>query len=188
MTEPIQTSNPWATLRDAVAACRELMIIAAVAACLLMPSRVQQFLSEAGIRSVAGVQFDARKFKDAQAEMMVAQTDLQTIQETLNQLGQAFQELDSTASVARTRSLNGLEPGLSGSLLAEANLSSATLAANRIRTLLKNAQSQSQQVQSRLEHADQLTRQSLPSQVLVAPEVLFGRSAQVPRTLPPQTR
>lgn len=206
------TPSRWTAIRDACAAARELMIIAAVAAFLLMPQRVQKFLSDSGIRSVAGIEFDLQKFKDAQSELRLAQADLQSIQQALDDAGQVLDQAGTpnvTTPLGEVLAGNPAEidgsrapfgPTLWPSLgtLAPASVrspgtSDATAAtadprANAVseaQQILQAARQRGQSIEQRLERADRMSRQALPGQILASPEALFGnRSVARPEDAP----
>jgi len=201
----------WAAIRDACVAARELMIIAAVAAFLLMPQRVQKFLSDSGIRSVAGVEFDLQKFKDAQSELRLAQADLQSIQQALDEAGQVLGQAGAPLATApvgevmvrsqseRDDASARLSPTLWPSLgplspaparaLGPANTTAApdshANALNEAQQILQAARQRGQSIERRLERADRMSRQAVPGQILASPEALFGnRSVAFPDDAP----
>lgn len=187
------------------------MIIAAVAAFLLMPQRVQKFLSDSGIRSVAGIEFDLQKFKDAQSELRLAQADLQSIQQALDDAGQVLDQASTPAAtapvgevMARSQTESGdasarlgptLWPSL-GSLapapdraLGPANTTATpdprANALNEAQQILQAARQRGQSIERRLERADRMSRQAVPGQILASPEALFGnRSVALPEDAP----
>lgn len=211
MPSDFATPSRWAAIRDACVAARELMIIAAVAAFLLMPQRVQKFLSDSGIRSVAGVEFDLQKFKDAQSELRLAQADLQSIQQALDEAGQVLGQAGPPAAtapvgevMARSQSERGdasarLSPTLWPSLgalpsapdqaLGTTNtMAAADARANAVseaQQILQAARQRGQSIERRLERADRMSRQAVPGQILASPEALFGnRSVALPDDTP----
>jgi hypothetical protein len=172
-------SSRWAALRDGTAAIRELLVIVAIAAFLLMPQKVQQFLAQAGIRSVAGVEFDLQTFKDAQSELRLAQTDLRAIQDDLALANRAIADSGPAASSALQtqsfgRGLLDSEPSAgarNGMFLTTVNI-------QHLKQVLQAAEQKGQQAEQRLQRADRMTRQAIPERVLTSPEALFGhRSA-----------
>jgi peptidoglycan hydrolase CwlO-like protein len=97
MSEP--SPSRWSEMRDFCAAVRELMIVAAVVSLLVAPSLVRGTLERAGIRSVAGVEFDAKTLAEAQSELDNAKKQIDQMR---NQLASAQQQLNqpTTARLA----------------------------------------------------------------------------------------
>ncbi len=187
------------------------MIIAAVAAFLLMPQRVQKFLSDSGIRSVAGIEFDLQKFKDVQSELRLAQADLQSIQQALDDAGQVLDQAGTPAAtapigevIARSQtesddasarlsptlwpSLGSLAPAparASGPASAPAAPDPRANALSEAQQILQAARQRGQSIERRLERADRMSRQAVPGQILASPEALFGnRSVALPDDAP----
>ncbi len=170
MTTDSMVVSKWTVFRDACTAVRELLLIVAVAAFLLMPQRVQQFLTDAGIRSVAGIEFDLQKFKDAQSELRLAQSGMAEIQEELNTVNRALFAEAAPAPLGSQR--------LSENSVLSANRSGPTVDVVQLRRSIQAAQERGQSIERHLKRADQMSRQAVPTEVLTSPEVVFGnRSA-----------
>lgn len=73
----------YANLRDGVAALREFLIVAAVLSILFAPNRVKNVLEDAGIRSLAGVEFDARSLAESEADVQQAHRHIKNLQQEL---------------------------------------------------------------------------------------------------------
>lgn len=79
-----------ARLRDSFAAIREFIVVLAMLSLLLAPGRVKQVLHDAGIRSLAGVEFDTKALAESDAEMEKARNHVQHL---MAQLEAVHQEL-----------------------------------------------------------------------------------------------
>jgi len=77
------SSTRWASLRDFFGAVREILIVGSVLLLVLVPTKVRQVLDQAGIRSVAGIEFDLKSLNEAQAEMSIAQTEMEDLRQQL---------------------------------------------------------------------------------------------------------
>ena len=99
MSEP--SPNRWSNLRDSFAAMREILIVVAMLALLLTPTSVRSVLERAGIRSVAGVEFDTTTLNDSRDELIAAQTQ---VDELRNELALTQQQFNQVAvSTGNTR-------------------------------------------------------------------------------------
>jgi len=78
-----ETPTKFAQWRDGFAAARELMVICAVLLLLIAPSVVRGSLERAGIRSVAGVEFDAREVAEIQGDLDSALEEVTRIRQQL---------------------------------------------------------------------------------------------------------
>lgn len=97
--------SQWANLRDGFAAAREIIIVGAVLALILAPTVVRSILEDAGIRAVAGIEFDIDSLSEAQDEMSVAEAQIlqltqelesarQMIEQSRNRSGQLSPEMN----------------------------------------------------------------------------------------------
>ncbi|MCM2374882.1 hypothetical protein [Aporhodopirellula aestuarii] len=87
MSDPAATK--FASIRDALAAIREMILVLALLALLLTPTTVRQVLQDAGIRSFAGVEFDEEtlvevenagdRVAELEQQLLAAQTQLESI-------------------------------------------------------------------------------------------------------------
>lgn len=162
----------WTNMRDGFAAIRELMIVLLILAFLLMPQRIQKFLHDAGVRSVAGVEFDWQKFKNAQAQIDLAKSDMQEVQIQLNTVSTLLGQLQNSEPPA-ARSL----PSMSA-LSENLDDSPRTVDVDRLMRSLETAQSKSQEIDQRLQRAQQYSHDILTNPVLTPPEQLFGKQQQ----------
>lgn len=78
-----ETPSRFADFRDGFAAIREIMIVIAILALILVPNKVRAVLETAGIRSVAGIEFDVQQLTDAQNEIAIAQQEVEQVMQTL---------------------------------------------------------------------------------------------------------
>ncbi len=83
MSEASQSSNRWSDLRDFCSAVRELVIVGAMLALVVAPSLIRQALERAGIRSVAGVEFDVAPIAKNRQELDQALAQIASLQEQL---------------------------------------------------------------------------------------------------------
>ena len=90
-------SNPssrWADLRDFCSAIREVVIVSAIISLLVVPSVVRKALERAGIRSVAGVEFDVENLAQSRDELDAALAQIDALK---NQLSTAQQQVQGLA-------------------------------------------------------------------------------------------
>lgn len=159
----------WTNLRDGFAAVRELMIVLLILAFLLVPQRVGKFLQDAGIRSVAGVEFDWQKFKDAQKQIDLAKTDMQDVQVQLSTVSSLLSRMQPA--------INNSNPSVTGSI-GQPEASRSELNTGDIDQLLKtveSARSKSQDIDQRLQQAKQYSEDVMNQPVLTPPDQLFGK-------------
>ncbi len=93
-------SNPssrWADLRDFCSAIREVVIVLAIVSLLVIPSVVRKALERAGIRSVAGVEFDVESFAQSRDDLDAALVQIDTLK---NQLATAQQQVQGLAEAS----------------------------------------------------------------------------------------
>lgn len=77
-------------IRDSFAALREFLIVVAMLSIVFVPDRVKSLLDDAGIRSLAGVEFDTDTLVESEVEVAKAQGHIDQLQ---RQLAAAQQEL-----------------------------------------------------------------------------------------------
>ncbi len=88
--------NKYASIRDGFAAIRELIIVLAMLALLFAPATIREILSDAGIRSFAGVEFDEETLDEVEsAHSRVAELE--------QQLAVAQQQLTSISQSSAVR-------------------------------------------------------------------------------------
>ncbi|GAA5507665.1 hypothetical protein [Novipirellula caenicola] len=89
-------SSKYASIRDGFAAIRELIIVMAMLALLFAPATIREILSDAGIRSFAGVEFDEQTLDEVEsAHSRVAELE--------QQLAIAQQQIDSMSQSSVVR-------------------------------------------------------------------------------------
>jgi hypothetical protein len=135
MTE--QPLPRYTNVRDSVTAMREFIIVIAMLSILFAPSRVRGILEDAGIRSLAGVEFDATSVTESEASVKEAHAH---INELKQQLALAQQELSKVASSSGT----SIDPGLGA-----------------ISELLARAQRTTIETETNLNHSQEKTRDFL---------------------------
>jgi len=86
--------SKYTDLRDSFAALREFIIVVAMLSVLFAPDRVKAILSDAGIRSLAGVEFDTNALAESKFEVEKARNHIEQLK---NQLASAQQELEKSA-------------------------------------------------------------------------------------------
>ncbi|MGV3484317.1 MAG: hypothetical protein ACO1RT_07855 [Planctomycetaceae bacterium] len=105
-------SNPssrWSDLRDFCSAVREVVLVLAMLSLLVVPSVVRKTLERAGIRSVAGVEFDVENIAQSQDDLNAA---LVQIEELRNQLATAHQQVQGLAESSPAMALQSTDsPG-----------------------------------------------------------------------------
>lgn len=99
MSDP--SPNRWSNLRDSFAAMREMLIVAAMLALLLTPTSVRSVLERAGIRSVAGVEFDTSTLNQSREELIAAQAQVDELRQELAITQQQFNQV--AVSTGNTR-------------------------------------------------------------------------------------
>jgi len=108
MPEP---TNRWANLRDICSAIREIVIVAAMLCLLVAPSVVRSALERAGIRSVAGVEFDIKNLAQSRDELDSALAQIDALRTQLATAQLQVQGLaESSPAVALSMSI-AAEPG-----------------------------------------------------------------------------
>jgi len=169
MSDTTNHISHWTNLRDGFAAVRELMIVLLIVAFLLVPQRIQQFLHDAGVRSVAGVEFDWQKFKDAQNQIELAKTDMQEVHVQLNTVSSLLAQMQSTDAIPSPSVPTSLNTDL------DRNRPPTTLDVDRLLKTIDTARSKSQDIDQRLQQARQYSQDAWTQPVLVPPEQLFGK-------------
>lgn len=86
-----QPPSKFTDLRDSFAALREFLIVVAMLSILFAPGRVKSILADAGIRSLAGVEFDTKALAESESEVEQARSHIDRLK---NQLAAAQQELE----------------------------------------------------------------------------------------------
>lgn len=99
MSEP--TPNRWSSLREGCAALRELLIVVAILALLFAPTTVRSVLERAGIRSVAGLEFDASTLNESRDELLVAQAQVDELKNALAATQLQFNQIATTTGNTR---------------------------------------------------------------------------------------
>jgi hypothetical protein len=97
MPEP---TNRWANLRDICSAIREIVIVAAMICLLVVPSVVRQALERAGIRSVAGVEFDIMNLAQSREELDAALAQIDALRTQIATAQQQVQDLAESSPAA----------------------------------------------------------------------------------------
>ncbi len=85
----------YAAVRDGFAAVRELLLVLAMLALFLAPATVREKLSEAGIRSFAGVEFDESTLQKVDQ----AGTSVAEIQQQIADVRQEFADITQNTTV-----------------------------------------------------------------------------------------
>lgn len=177
-------SNPssrWADLRDFCSAVREVIIIAAMLSLLVVPSAVRSVLERAGIRSLAGVEFDVEDIAQSQDELDAA---LVQIDELRNQLATAQQQVQGLADSSRANT--ALSPAAPSASIAAAPtptpIGSPTLSS--ISRLLASMERQADKTDKSLrrskDHTEKFLEQTGRQVNLTPPNELFRDRILVP--------
>ncbi len=85
--------NRWSTLREGCAALRELLIVLAIVAIVFAPATIRSILERAGIRSVAGLEFDATTLNESRDELLAAQAQVEELKLQLVATQQQFNQI-----------------------------------------------------------------------------------------------
>ncbi len=90
-----QEQSRYSNLRDSFTALREFIVVVAMLSLLFVPGRVRAVLDDAGIRSLAGVEFDTqelekseRAVEDAQRNVAKLRRELSIVKDSLFQAKQ----------------------------------------------------------------------------------------------------
>jgi len=165
-----EPTNRWAMVRDICAAARELMIVLAMLALILFPVLIRNSLERAGIKSVAGVEFELQTLQESRTELNEA---LQQVNYLEEQLVAAQSQLQSVASNARSSGNVEASPGL-----------------ETVSKMLGSMQSQADDtrrtMRRSLDHTDAMIQRAGGQTVLTPPEDLFRefRQTQIPQLRP----
>ena len=96
---PESPAGWWSQAREAAATVRELIVVGALIALVLTPGNVRELLEDAGIRSVAGIEFDATSLAESEAQLLASQEKMETLEA---QLQEAQTQLASMSNAAST--------------------------------------------------------------------------------------
>lgn len=178
------SASRWADLRDFCSAVREVVIILAMLSLLVVPSAVRNVLERAGIRSLAGVEFDVDNIAQSQDELNAA---LVQIDELRNQLANAQQQVqglaESSPAIAALPSTSLSAPSAS-SAVAPAARTRSSPSLSSISQLLATMQSQAAKTDKSLrrskDHTEKFLEHAGRQVTLVPPEELFRNRELVP--------
>ncbi len=95
--------NPsrWSSIRDSCAAMRELLIVVAMLSLLFAQTFVRSILERAGVRSVAGVEFDATTLAESESQLAAAQAQVDELRNQLALTQQQFNQVATTTGNTR---------------------------------------------------------------------------------------
>lgn len=184
----------WANLRDICSAVREMVIVIAMLVLLIAPSFVKDSLERAGIRSVAGVEFDMDNLAQSRDELDAALAQIDTLRNQLTTAQQQVQGLAESSPMLAPSSLAtsaGLSPATSLAMPSE--LASPTVRSvgptmrvapspslASVSRLLASMKDQAEETDRSLRrskvHADQVLEQASRKMQLTPPQELFGRT------------
>lgn len=166
-----QTSR-WAGLRDSCAAAREMLIVVAILALLVAPSSVRNVLERAGIKSVAGVEFDVTTMAESQAELDHAQTQISLLRDQLTLAQQQLTQLGTSPMIAQNKDYTQVSRALARS----------RVQAEETADLLDSSRAKQDRVFQQMAPSMMSGRRSAKQEVaetaqhtLVPPEELFNR-------------
>lgn len=185
-------NSKWSSLRDFCSAIREVVIVAAMLSLLVVPSTVRGVLERAGIRSVAGVEFDVDAVQQSRAEVDDALKQIASLQQ---QLAVAYEQVQRLASESRptTPTPNVLAqspmiamtpaPQRSGGAPSPQPATGPTF--DTVSKLLTSMKDQCDETKFSLkrsrEHADRVLEQAGQTIKLTPPDELFGEKSAEPR-------
>lgn len=186
----------WANLRDICSAVREMVIVIAMLVLLIAPSFVKDSLERAGIRSVAGVEFDMDNLAQSRDELDAALAQIDTLR---NQLTTAQQQVQGLAESSPMLAPSSLAPSTSLAMPSELASPTARSAGSTMRVapspslasvsrLLASMKDQAEETDRSLRrskvHADQVLEQASRKMQLTPPQELFGRTELYDHTEP----
>lgn len=162
-------TSRWTSIRESATTVREVIIAISLIALLFTPTKVRGLLEDAGIRSVAGIEFDATSLAESEAELLATQSMIESLE---SQLGEAQTQL---ASISQQDS-----PGL------------AAIKVREVSRTLANIQGTTHNAKESVNHSKRLHDQAISKAIdagfavpaspghrrstLVDPKVLFGGS------------
>ncbi len=185
-------NSKWASLRDFCSAIREVVLVAAMLSLLVVPSTVRGVLERAGIRSVAGVEFDVDAVQQSRAEVDDALKQIASLQQQLAVAHDQVQRIASESEPA-TPSSNVFSqspmiamtptPQRSAGAPAAPNANGATF--DTVSKLLTSMKEQCDETKFSLrrsrEHADRVLEQAGQTIKLTPPDELFDDKMSEPR-------
>lgn len=174
MTEPPNTPNRWANLRDICSAVREMVIVAAMLVLLVAPSFVRDSLERAGIRSVAGVEFDMENLAQSRDELDAALATVDSLKSQLEIAQQQVQGLaESSPAIAPSPSIAPMIAGNDSVLRSSPSPSLASV--SRLLSSMQNQADETDQSLRRSKlHTDHFLEQAGKRINLTPPDILFG--------------
>ncbi len=185
-------NSKWASLRDFCSAIREVVLVAAMLSLLVVPSTVRGVLERAGIRSVAGVEFDVDAMQQSRAEVDDALKQIASLQQQLavahDQVQRIARESDTALPNSNAFSQTPMiamtpAPQRSAAVPAAPNTSGPTF--DTVSKLLTSMKEQCDETKFSLkrsrEHADRVLEQAGQTIKLTPPEELFGDKMSEPR-------
>ncbi len=107
MRQGSEGSSVVGQIRESLAALRELAIVAAIALLVAWPSLVKSTLEKAGVRSVAGLEFDWEQLAEANEEAQVAERTVSAVTVELESVSKQLSSL-STQSQPDVNELRAL--------------------------------------------------------------------------------
>ncbi len=164
-----QTPSRWSEVHAFCAALREVMIVAAIVLLLLAPGSVRSLLERAGVRSVAGVEFDATTLAEAQQELDFAREQMNELRTQLVMAQSRMEAEQNSNTVASLPNLGSLAAPNATQNKAHAMYSSVSKILNESVRLAENTEQS-------MKRSSQLHNRVLTRPVLKSPEELFGSS------------
>jgi len=170
MPEP---TNRWVNLRDICSAIREIVIVAAMLCLLVVPSVVRRALERAGIRSVAGVEFDIENLAQSRDELNSALAQIDALRTQLATAQQQVQGLaESSPAVALPMSI-AADMGASAIVPPEHFSPSLQSVSKLLAELNNKAEETDRSLRRSKVHADTFMDQARKRLDLTAPDELF---------------
>lgn len=175
-------SSKWADLRDFCSAIREVVIVAAMLSLLVVPSAVRHVLERAGIRSVAGVEFDVENLAQSRDELNSALAQIDSLRNQLSNAQQQVQGLvDSAPLIAAEPSGGGLGPSMRSSKSPSASPSLASVS-RLISSMKDQAEETERSLRRSKVHTDKFVEQAGSKLTLTPPDELFRNRVLSPET------
>lgn len=118
----------WTPIRETCVAFREISIVVGILLLLFTPSTVKRILERAGIRSVAGIEFDVEELSQVEEETLQAKTLLVELEQKLEALAaeieltpteiEAITGVSGIESIQRQKVSNLMDELLRGAVMA----------------------------------------------------------------------
>jgi chromosome segregation ATPase len=149
-----------------------MLIVIAILALLFTPATIRSVLERAGIRSVAGVEFDVTTLAESQTELAAAQAQINELQTQLSMAETRFTQAVASSGNSRNQSFTAVSDMLS-QMHRQADSANDRIHRSRMK---QERLAETYSAATELPPANtQSIAPSTANNTLVAPEVLFNR-------------